>query len=112
MFTYFREIPPYYQQYVQLYYSILGNPNKETELFKTISPLFHADKVKRPVLFAQGGRDRFSSVNDANQFVQRLKNNNVPVKYIYKEEEGRRFRTEENIILYYQEVEKFLEKNL
>lgn len=112
LFTYFREIPPYYKQYVQLYYSIIGNPNRESELFKAISPLFHADKVKRPVLFAQGGKDRFSSVNDANQFVQRLKNNNIPVKYIYKEEEGRRFKNEENIVLYYQEVEKFLANNL
>lgn len=112
LFTYFREIPPHHQQYVRLFYNIIGNPSKEYEMFKAISPVFHADKVKIPVLFAQGGRDRFSSLTDANQFVQKLKNNNVPIKYIYKEEEGRRFRSEENIINYYQEVEIFLKKYL
>ncbi|NGM64978.1 S9 family peptidase [Sphingobacterium sp. SGR-19] len=112
LFTYFREIPPHHQQYVRLFYNIIGNPSKEYELFKAISPVFHADKVKIPVLFAQGGKDRFSSLTDANQFVQKLKNNNVPIKYIYREEEGRRFRNEENIINYYQEVEAFLKQYL
>lgn len=112
LFTYFREIPPHHQQYVRLFYNIIGNPNTEYEMFKAISPVFHADKVKIPVLFAQGGRDRFSSLTDANQFVQKLKNNNVPIKYIYREEEGRRFKNEENIINYYQEVEAFLSKYL
>ncbi len=112
LFTYFREIPPYHQQYVRLFYNIIGNPSKEYEMFKAISPVFHADKVKIPVLFAQGGKDRFSSLTDANQFVQKMKNNNVPIKYIYREEEGRRFRSEENIINYYQEVEAFLNKYL
>lgn len=112
LFTYFREIPPHHQQYVRLFYKIIGNPTTEYEMFKAISPVFHADKVRIPVLFAQGGKDRFSSLTDANQFVQKLKNNNVPIKYIYREEEGRRFRNEENIINYYQEVEDFLNKYL
>ena len=112
LFTYFREIPPHHQQYVRLFYNIIGNPSKEYELFKAISPVFHADKVKIPVLFAQGGKDKFSSLTDANQFVQKLKNNNVPIKYIYREDEGRRFRSEENIINYYQEVEAFLKQYL
>jgi len=108
LFTYFKEIPPYQQQYVRLFYNIIGNPTKEYEMFKAISPVFHADRVKIPVLFAQGGSDRYSSLTDANQFVQKLKNNKVPIKYIYREEEGRRFKSEENIINYYQEVETFL----
>ncbi|MFD1768214.1 S9 family peptidase [Sphingobacterium suaedae] len=112
LFTYFKEIPPHQQQYVRLFYNIIGNPSKEYEMFKAISPVFHADKVKIPVLFAQGGNDRFSSLTDANQFVQKLKNNNVPIKYIYREDEGRRFKSEENIINYYQEVEAFLKDYL
>src|SRR5690606_4314579 len=92
LFTYFKEIPPHQQQYVRLFYNIIGDPSREYEMFKAISPVFHADKVKIPVLFAQGGNDRFSSLTDANQFVQKLKNNNVPIRYIYKEDEGRRDR--------------------
>jgi dipeptidyl aminopeptidase/acylaminoacyl peptidase len=56
----------------------------------------------------QGGKDRYNSTTDVNQLVQRVKNSNVPVRYIYYEDEGKRFKKEENIVTYYQEVEKFL----
>lgn len=112
LFTFFREIPPIHKQYVQMYYQIVGNPERETDLFRAISPVFHADKVRSPVLYFQGGKDRYSSVTDANQFVAKLKQNNVPVRYIFKENEGKRFRTEENMVLYYQEIEQFLGQNL
>lgn len=112
LFTFFREIPPHLQQYLQLYYEVIGNPHLEPDLFRAISPVFHADKVKIPVLFVQGGKDNYSSITDANQFVQTLKKNNIPVKYIYKEEEGRRFKNEENKISYYLEVVHFLDEYL
>ena len=112
LFTYFKEIPPYQQPYVRLFHNIIGDPVREADMFKAISPVFHADKVGIPVLFVQGGRDRFSSLTDANQFVQKVKNNNTPIRYIYREDEGRRFRSEENMITYYQEVEDFLAKYL
>ncbi|UIR56547.1 prolyl oligopeptidase family serine peptidase [Sphingobacterium sp. SRCM116780] len=110
LFTYFRNIPPYVKPYLQKYYQIIGNPVRESSMFKQISPVFHSNSVNIPVLIAQGGKDRFSSVTDANQFVQKLKNNNIPVQYILKEEEGRTFKKDENIIQYYQELEKFLDK--
>lgn len=112
LFTYFREIPPHLQHYVQLYYRIIGNPEKESELFQAISPIFHADKVRIPVLFFQGGKDKYSSVTDANQFVGKLKSNNVPVRFVFKKDEGKRFRNEENVVEYYQEIERFLAENL
>ncbi|WP_286769286.1 MULTISPECIES: alpha/beta hydrolase family protein [Sphingobacterium] len=112
LFTYFRDIPPYFKSYVQKMYQIVGNPIREAELFKNISPVFHSDKVKIPVLLVQGGKDRFSSVPDANQFVQKLKNNNVPVQYILKEDEDRTFKRDENVFGYYNELERFLAKYL
>ncbi|MDM1047105.1 MULTISPECIES: S9 family peptidase [Sphingobacterium] len=112
LFTYFREIPPHLKHYVQLYYRIIGNPEKESELFQAISPIFHADKVRIPILYFQGGKDKYTSVTDANQFVSKLKSNQVPVRYIFKKDEGKRFRNEENVVEYYQEIERFLAENL
>ncbi|WP_232048705.1 S9 family peptidase [Sphingobacterium thalpophilum] len=112
LFTYFRDIPPYFKSYVQKMYQIVGNPIREAELFKNISPVFHSDKVRIPVLLAQGGKDRFSSVTDANQFVQKLKNNHIPVQYFLKEDEDRTFKKDENVFGYYNELERFLAKYL
>lgn len=111
-FTFFRELPPHHKRFVQMYYHIVGNPETETDLFRAISPVFHAEKVRRPVLYFQGGQDRHSSVTDANQFVSKLKQNRVPVRYIFKEDEGKQFKKEENVMLYYQEIERFLDKYL
>lgn len=112
LFTYLKEIPPYYQPYLQLYYNIIGDPTKEYELFKAISPLFHAEKVRMPILMFHGGKDRYNSVTDVNQFVQRVKNNNVSIRYVFKEEEGRRFKKDENVIEYYQLIEQFLKEHM
>lgn len=112
LFTYLKEIPPYYKQYLQLYYKIIGDPTKEYELFKAISPLFHAERVKIPIMIVQGGRDQYNSITDVNQFVQKVKNNGGSVRFTYFEEEGRKIRNEENIILYYQQIEEFLKTNL
>lgn len=112
LFTYFREIPPHLKHYVQHFYHIIGNPETEPELFQAISPVFHADRVRIPVLFFQGGKDKFSSVTDANQFVGKLKNNGIPVRYVFKKNEGKRFRNAENVVEYYQEIETFLERYL
>lgn len=112
LFTYFKEIPPYFQTRIQLYHQIIGDPQKESDLFKAISPLFHAENIRTPLLIFQGGKDRFNSTTDINQLVQRVKNNNVPVRYIYNQDEGKRFRKEENIITYYQEIEQFLSTHL
>lgn len=60
------------------------------------------------MLIFQGGRDRHNSPTDVNQFVQRVQNNKVSVRYVFNPEEGKRIRKEENIVTYYQEVEQFL----
>lgn len=112
LFTYFREIPPHLNHYVQHFYHIIGNPETEPELFQAISPVFHADKVRIPVLYFQGGKDKFSSVTDANQFVGKLKSNEIPVRYVFKKEEGKRFKEAENVVEYYQEIESFLNQYL
>src|SRR5699024_9546677 len=110
--TYFKEIPPYLQQYMQLFYEVIGNPYTEPDQFLSISPVFHADRVKIPVMFVKCGTDKYSSLTRVNQFVQTMKNNRDPVKFVYKEEEGKVFKKEENITSYYLEVEEFLNKHM
>lgn len=112
LFAYFKEFPPYFNSYKQLYYKIIGDPQKEYELFKAISPLFHAEKIRMPILMFQGGKDRYNNMTDVNHFVQKLKSNNVEFQYVLKEDEGRRFRKDEHVIEFYQTIENFLKEQL
>jgi len=112
LFTYLKEVPPYFKPYLQMYYETVGNPETEPELIKSMSPVFHSDQITIPVFIAQGGRDSWSTVNETNQFVQKLKKRKIPITYILKEEEGRYFRNEENRILFYKELGEFFDKYL
>lgn len=112
LFTYLKEIPPHLTPYLQMYYEIIGNPETEPGLIKAMSPVFHSENIDIPVFIAQGGRDSWSAVNETNQFVQKLRKRNIPIKYMLREEEGRYFRNEENRIEFYRELGAFFEKHL
>ncbi|WP_090604428.1 S9 family peptidase [Parapedobacter koreensis] len=112
LFTYLKEVPPHLKPYLQMYYEIIGNPESEPDLIKAMSPVFHSDNIEIPVFIAQGGKDSWSTVNETNQFVQKLKKRKIPITYILREEEGRYFRNEENRILFYRELGAFFDKYL
>ena len=112
LFTYLKGIPPYYKPYQQMYFEMVGNPETDADYFRNTSPVFHTDKIKVPVLIAQGTKDPRVNVNETNQFVKELKKQNIPVTYILKEDESHYFKKPENKIEFYQQLEKFLESNL
>lgn len=111
-FTYLKEFPPHLKPYLQMYYEIIGNPETEPDLIKEMSPVFHSDSIKIPVFIAQGGKDSWSTVNETNQFVQKLKKRKIPVTYMLREEEGRYFHNEETRIMFYRKLGEFFDKYL
>ncbi|WP_026897058.1 S9 family peptidase [Daejeonella oryzae] len=112
LFTYLKGIPPFYKPYQKMYFEMVGNPEKDGDYFRNSSPIFHTDKIKVPVLIAQGSKDPRVNVNETNQFVKELKKKQIPVTYILKEEEGHFFNKQENKIEFYKELEAFLGRNL
>ncbi|MGB4776297.1 MAG: S9 family peptidase [Daejeonella sp.] len=112
LFTFLKDIPSYYKPYQMMFYEMVGNPETDADYLKLASPIFHTDKIKVPVLIAQGVKDPRVNVNETNQFVKELKKRNVPVTYILKDGEGHFFKKQENRLEFYGELEKFLESNL
>lgn len=112
LFTYLKGVPPYYSQYLSMIYEMIGNPEKDNELFREGSVVFHADKIKVPVFIAQGENDTRVSSVEVSTFVKDLKKQNTPVNYLLIKDEGHYFKKLENKITLYSEVESFLEQNL
>jgi len=112
LFTYLKGIPPYYKPYQQMYFEMVGDPEKDADYFRNTSPIFHTGKIKVPVLIAQGTKDPRVNVNETNQFVKELKKRKIPVTYILKEDERHFFKKPENRIEFFQQLEKFLESNM
>lgn len=112
LFTYLREIPPHLQPYRQMYYEIIGDPEKETELIKSMSPVFHSDNINIPVFLAQGGKDKWNSVTETNQFVQKLRKRKIPITYFLREDERRYFQSKEDRLMLYNELGDFFDQHL
>jgi dipeptidyl aminopeptidase/acylaminoacyl peptidase len=112
LFSHIRAVPPYYKPYLQMFYEKVGDPEADADYFREVSPIFHTEDFRLPMLIVQGAKDPRVNVNEANQFVQRLKKRNVPVQYLLKENEGHSFRNTENRQEFYRTLERFLADNL
>jgi len=74
MLTLAESIPPYWTDVQQLY-DFYGNPNTEEgrKFMREISPLFYADKMKKPLLVVQGGKDVRVAKSESEQIVIALR---------------------------------------
>jgi dipeptidyl aminopeptidase/acylaminoacyl peptidase len=91
----------------------MGDPFSpdSVRLYK-ISPLFHADKIKNPVIVLQGANDPRVLQVESDEIVAAMKKNNVPVEYMVFPDEGHGFKKKENEIKGYGAVITFLDKYL
>jgi len=112
LFSYLKTIPPFLTSNLQMFYEMVGNPDKDAEYMRQASPVFHADKVKIPIFITQNSKDPRINGNDAVQFVKELKKLNSPVTYLEKEENKSVLNREEARKKSYAALELFLQDNL
>ena len=112
LFTLLASIPPYWKPLLEQMYEEAGHPEKDKDLLKEISPVFHADKIKAPLFVVQGAKDPRVKKAESDQIVEALESRGVEVPYLVKEDEGHGFRNEENRIEFYYLMEAFLQKHL
>ncbi len=111
-FTYIKDVPPFLKPYLSMTYEMVGNPEKDADMLRSISPVFNTDKIKVPLLIFQGAKDPRANISELNQFVRDLRNREVNVKYVLKENERTYFKNEQNRLDMYAEIESFLKSNL
>jgi dipeptidyl aminopeptidase/acylaminoacyl peptidase len=112
LFTFFKTIPPYWTPYLEMMYEMVGHPEKDKDWFEQHSPALNADKVRTPLLVAQGAKDPRVNIHESDQIVEALRRRGVEVMYIVKENEGHGFQNEENRFDFYGAMERFLNTHL
>ena len=110
--SWFKAIPPYWEPMREMFYEMVGDPEKDKELLEAASPLFHVDKIKVPVFIAQGANDPRVPKAESDQMVEALKVRGIEVPYMVKDNEGHGFANEENRFDFYRAMEEFLGEHL
>lgn len=79
-------------------YDELGDPATDRDRLYAISPLFHADRITKPLLVVQGANDPRVLQAESDELVAAVKANGVPVEYVLFPDEGHGFRVKANQI--------------
>ncbi|MFL5291992.1 MAG: alpha/beta fold hydrolase [Myxococcales bacterium] len=107
-----QSIPPYWESFRLALYKEIGDPVKDEAMLKANSPLFHADKIRRPLLVLQGQNDPRVIKPESDEIVDAVKKNHVPVEYVVFPDEGHGFTKKANEVRAYSTTLEFLDKYL
>lgn len=108
--TLLETIPPYWEPLVKQFHERMGDPTTEEglEFLKSISPLYKANAITKPLLIGQGANDPRVKQAESDQIVQAMERDGVPVTYVLFPDEGHGFHRPENNIAFNAITENFL----
>jgi dipeptidyl aminopeptidase/acylaminoacyl peptidase len=112
IFTFMKAFPPYWEPFIAMIKEMIGDPDTDPDFIRSISPLFHVDRIKVPMLVAQGANDPRVKKGESDQIVEALRARGIEVEYMVKDNEGHGFENEENRFDFYGAMEKFLGRHL
>lgn len=108
-----KSIPPWWESFKDALYKEMGNPYTiDSVRLRKISPLFHTEKVTKPLMVLQGSKDPRVLQVESDEIVAGVRKNGVPVEYVLFEDEGHGFVKKENQIEAYGKILKFLDTYL
>lgn len=110
--TLLKNMPPYWEPIQSLLFKRVGNPDREADFLKSRSPLFKADRIKAPLLVAQGANDVRVKQSESDSIVAAMRRNGKTVEYIVFPDEGHGFARPENRLVFYAAAEPFFAKYL
>jgi dipeptidyl aminopeptidase/acylaminoacyl peptidase len=102
--------PAYWASFLDQFKRRVGDPStpEGRKLLRDRSPLFHAAKIQRPLLIAQGANDPKVKQSEADQIVRVMGKKRLPVTYVLYSDEGHGFARPENKLSFYAISEAFL----
>ena len=91
---------------------LIGDPDKDADLLKAVSPLQNAARIKSPVLMAYGAQDVRVPLIHGERMRDALRRQGVPVEWIVYNEEAHGWLIEANNYDFYTRVANFLDAQI
>ena len=105
-------IPAWWEAQRKALYAEIGDPVAHKQMLHDISPAFHGDKIRKPLMVLQGANDPRVLKQESDDVVAAVEKNGVPVEYIVFPDEGHGFTKKKNQIAGYSAMLKFLDTHL
>jgi dipeptidyl aminopeptidase/acylaminoacyl peptidase len=114
LITLIESIPPYWEAARKVFAVRMGDAStpEGKKLLMEESPIHSADKIRTPLLVAQGANDPRVNRREAEQIVIALRDRGFPVEYILAPDEGHGFARPINNMALFMAAEKFLSVHL
>jgi dipeptidyl aminopeptidase/acylaminoacyl peptidase len=110
--TLIESIPPYWAPLVAQFHTRVGNPETEADVLWERSPLSRVERIRIPILVAQGANDPRVKQAEAEQIVAALRDKGIDHEYLLFPDEGHGFARPENRLRFYAAAERFLARHL
>ena len=107
-----KSIPSWWETYREALYKKIGNPETEAVYLESISPLFHADNIRVPLLVIQGVNDPRVLKVESDQIIEAVNRTGVPNQYLIFEDEGHGFMKKQNQMKAAKVILEFLDEHL
>ena len=110
--TLLESIPPYWATLRKTFDLRMGPVDRDSLYNREVSPLFHAERIRSPLLIGQGLNDPRVNVRESDQIAAAARANHVAVDYVVYTDEGHGFARPENNLDFFGRTEQFLAKHL
>jgi len=108
----FRSSPSYWSNILARWRRRAGDADHDENWNRKISPLYHVDAIRAPLLIGQGKNDPRVTLANADAMVAALRKAKREVTYVVYPDEGHGLARPENQLDFYGRVEEFLAKHL
>src|SRR5207244_1804344 len=107
--TLLRNPPPYWYPVMPMFKERVGDHTTEEgrKFLESRSPLTFVERIKRPLLIAQGKNDPRVKETESSQIVKAMEAKKIPVTYVLFPDEGHGFARPENSLAFNAVVEAF-----
>jgi dipeptidyl aminopeptidase/acylaminoacyl peptidase len=110
--TLFQSMPDYWKPVKKRWALRMGDVEHDDALNQRLSPLFHADRIRTPLLIGHGAHDPRVNIVESERIVAELRARRRPMMFVVYPDEGHGFARPENNLDFFGRVEEFLAKHL
>ncbi len=105
-------IPPWWESFREALYHEIGDPETDAQMLHDISPVFHADRIVRPLIILQGANDPRVLKAESDDMVKAIRDRGGIVEYVVFDDEGHGFTKNANRVRGFDAILDFLDTHL